>query len=71
LLALVAAGVGVTRLTLSARTLRASGVRFVPLDDDEVEVVLMTRSGPRRPAVERFAEVLRELAATTDLTQSG
>jgi DNA-binding transcriptional LysR family regulator len=71
LLALVAAGVGVTRLTLSARTLRSSGVRFVPLEDDEVEVVLMTRSGPRRPAVARFAEVLRDLAATTDMTQAG
>jgi DNA-binding transcriptional LysR family regulator len=71
LLALVAAGVGVTRLTLSARTLRASGVSFVPLEGDEVDVVLLTRTGPRRPAVERFAEVLRELAATTDLTQAG
>jgi hypothetical protein len=50
---------------------RASGVRFVPLEDDEVEVVLMTRSGPRGPATERFAEVLRDLAVTTDLTQAG
>ena len=46
-------------------------MRFVPLEDDEVEVVLMTRSGAHRPAVARFAEVLRDLAATTDLTQAG
>jgi hypothetical protein len=46
-------------------------VRFVPLEDDEAEVALMTRADPRRPAVERFAEVLRDLAATTDLTQAG
>jgi DNA-binding transcriptional LysR family regulator len=71
LLALVAAGVGVTRLTLSARTLRGTGVSFVPLEGDTVEVVLLTRSGPRRPALERFAEVLRDLAATTDLTEAG
>jgi hypothetical protein len=46
-------------------------VRFIPLEDDEVEVVLMTQPGPRRPATERFAEILRDLAATTDLTQAG
>lgn len=70
LLALVAAGAGVTRLALSARTLRDTGVVFVPLEDDYVDVVLLTRLD-RPPAVERFAEVLRELAATTDLTARG
>jgi DNA-binding transcriptional LysR family regulator len=71
LLALVAAGIGVTRLTLSARSLRDSGVAFVPLEGDEVDVILLTRAGPRRPALERFAEVLRELAASMDLTAAG
>jgi DNA-binding transcriptional LysR family regulator len=70
LLALVAAGIGVTRLPLSARTLRDSGVSFVPLDGDTAEVVLLTRR-TRRPALARFAEVLREVAATTDLTAAG
>jgi DNA-binding transcriptional LysR family regulator len=70
LLALVAAGVGVTRLPLSARTLRASGVRFVPLEGETADTVLLA---PRaaRPTVARFAGVLRELAATTDLTAGG
>jgi len=71
LLALVAAGVGVTRLTLSARTLRDSGVSFVSLKGETAKVVFLTRTGPRRPALERFAEVLRDLAATTDLTAAG
>ena len=70
LLALVAAGIGVTRLPLSARTLRDSGVSFVPLDGETAEVVLLTRP-TRRPALVRFAEVLRDVAATTDLTAAG
>lgn len=70
LLALVAAGVGVTRLPLSARTLRDSGVSFVLLEGDRADVVLLTPRA-RRPARARFAEVLREVAATTDLTAAG
>jgi DNA-binding transcriptional LysR family regulator len=70
LLALVAANVGVTRLPVSARTLRHSGVAFVPLDGDTADVVLLTRRA-RRPALDRFAEVLHDLAATTDLTTTG
>lgn len=70
LLALVAAGVGVTRLPLSAHTLRDSGVTFVPLDGETAEVVLLTRRA-RRPALVRFAEVLHEVAAATDLTAAG
>jgi DNA-binding transcriptional LysR family regulator len=70
LLALVAAGVGVTRLPASARTLRDTGVSFVPLDGDSADVVLLTRR-VRRPALARFAEVLRDLAAATDLTAAG
>jgi DNA-binding transcriptional LysR family regulator len=71
LLALVAAGVGVTRLPLSARSLRDSGVQFVPIEGDVAAVVLLTRRPPRRPVVDRFAEVAHDLAASTDLTAAG
>ena len=71
LLALVAAGVGVTRQPLSARTLRDSGVVFVPLAGDSVAVVLLRAAGRSRPAVDRFAEVVRRVAATTDLSATG
>ena len=70
LLALVAGNVGVTRLPLSARTLRDSGVAFVPLDGETADVVLLTRRA-RRPALDRFAEVLHDVATTTDLTSAG
>jgi DNA-binding transcriptional LysR family regulator len=70
LLALVAAGVGVTRLPMTARTLRDRGVSFVPLVDETAEVVLLTRR-TRRPALARFAEVLHQVATTTDLTAAG
>jgi DNA-binding transcriptional LysR family regulator len=71
LLALVAAGVGVTRLPLSARSLRDSGVAFVPLAGDEAEVVLVWRPGASNPALPAFREVVRQLARTTDLTAAG
>jgi DNA-binding transcriptional LysR family regulator len=71
LLALVAAGVGVTRLPLSARSLRDSGVAFVPLAGDEAEVVLATRPGAANPALPALRAVVRELARTTDLTAAG
>jgi DNA-binding transcriptional LysR family regulator len=71
LLALVAAGVGVTRLPLSARSLRDSGVAFVPLAGDEAEVVLAWRPGARNPALPLLREVLHDVARTTDLTAAG
>jgi DNA-binding transcriptional LysR family regulator len=71
LLALVAAGVGVTRLPLSARTLRDSGVAFVPLAEDLVDVVLVWRSEARNPALPALREVVREVGRTTDLTTAG
>jgi DNA-binding transcriptional LysR family regulator len=71
LLALVAAGVGVTRLPLSARSLRDSGVAFVPLAGDEAEVVLAWRPGASNPALALLRDVVRELARTTDLTAAG
>jgi DNA-binding transcriptional LysR family regulator len=71
LLALVAAGVGVTRLPLSARTLRDSGVAFVPLAGDEAEVVLAWRPGTRNPALPLLRAVVHDVARTTDLTAAG
>jgi DNA-binding transcriptional LysR family regulator len=71
LLALVAAGVGVTRLTLSARTLRDTGVAFVPLRGDEADVVSVWRPGATNPALPTLRDVVREVARTTDLTAAG
>jgi DNA-binding transcriptional LysR family regulator len=71
LLALVAAGVGVTRLPLSARTLRDSGVAFVPLAGDVVDVVLVWRADAPNPAVSALREVVRDVVRTTDLTSAG
>lgn len=51
LLALVAAGVGITRLATSARSLRHGGVRFVPLEGERAGIVLLTRRGPVNPAL--------------------
>jgi DNA-binding transcriptional LysR family regulator len=71
LLALVAAGVGVTRLPLSARTLRDTGVAFVPLRDDHVDVVVAWIGDRPRPEIEAFREVVREVARTSDLLAAG
>jgi DNA-binding transcriptional LysR family regulator len=71
LLALVAAGVGVTRLTMSARTLRGSGVTFVPLRGDEALVVVVWRPGARNAALSALREVVRDVARTTDLSAAG
>ena len=71
LLALVAAGVGVTRLPLSARSLRDSGVAFVPLVGDEAEVVLAWRPDAGNPALPALREVVHEVARTTDLAAAG
>jgi DNA-binding transcriptional LysR family regulator len=71
LLALVAAGVGVTRLPLSSRTLRDSGVAFVPLVGDEADVVIAWRADHVAPAFERFAAVVREVARELDPVAAG
>jgi DNA-binding transcriptional LysR family regulator len=71
LLALVAAGVGVTRLPLSSRTLRDSGVAFVPLVGDEADVVIAWRADRVAPAFERFAAVVREVARELDPLAAG
>ena len=71
LLALVAAGVGVTRLPLSARSLRDSGVAFVPLTGEDVRVVLAWRPEAPNPALPALRAVVREVARTPDLSAAG
>jgi DNA-binding transcriptional LysR family regulator len=66
LLALVAAGVGVTRLTLSSRSLRDGGVRVVPLAEDEAFVALAWRPDAPTPALPALREVVHEIARTID-----
>ncbi|KWX57327.1 LysR family transcriptional regulator [Mycobacterium sp. NAZ190054] len=58
LLALVAAGVGITRLAASSRSLRAGGVRFVPLAGERAGIVLLTRHGATNPALTLFRDAL-------------
>jgi DNA-binding transcriptional LysR family regulator len=71
LLALVAAGVGVTRLPLSSRSLRDSGIAFVPLTADEAYVVLAWRPEAAAPALTPFAAVVREVARELDPLTAG
>jgi DNA-binding transcriptional LysR family regulator len=71
LLALVAAGAGVTRLPLSARSLRDTGVVFVPLSDDHADVVVAWVDDRPRPAVDALRAVIRETARTSDLLAAG
>jgi DNA-binding transcriptional LysR family regulator len=71
LLALVAAGVGVTRLPLSSRSLRDGGVAFVPLAGEEACVVLVSRPDAANPALPALREVVREVARTLDLAAAG
>lgn len=71
LLALVAAGVGVTRLPLSARTLRDTGVAFVPLRGETADVVVAWLDDRPRPGVEALRHLIRDLARETDLLVAG
>jgi DNA-binding transcriptional LysR family regulator len=71
LLGLVAAGVGVTRLGLSARNLRRTGVVFVPLAGKIMSTQMVWRPGNTSPALRRMVDVVTSLAATTDLTATG
>lgn len=64
LLALVAAGVGITRLAASSRSLRSGGVRFVPLVGERAGIVLLTRPNPANPALSFFRAAV--LAALTE-----
>jgi DNA-binding transcriptional LysR family regulator len=71
LLALVAAGVGVTRLPLSARTLRDTGVAFVPLRGESADVVIAWIDERPRPGVRALRELARRVATETDLLAAG
>ncbi|MFD4195320.1 LysR family transcriptional regulator [Amycolatopsis thermoflava] len=71
LLGLVAAGVGVSRLARSAHSLRRTGVVFVPLAGEQAATQVLWLPDTDKPALRRLLEVVTELAARTDLTQSG
>jgi DNA-binding transcriptional LysR family regulator len=71
LLGLVAAGVGVTRLARSASSLRRTGVVFVPLAGEFVSTEMVWLSGNTSPALHALLDVVTEVAASTDLTESG
>jgi DNA-binding transcriptional LysR family regulator len=71
LLALVAAGVGVTRLMLSSRSMRDGGVVFVPLAGDEALVVLVWREDAPNPVLPALREVVHEVARTIDVAPAG
>jgi DNA-binding transcriptional LysR family regulator len=62
LLALVAAGVGVTRLPLSSSSLRDGGVVFVPLRGEQAAIALVTNPASAHPALTPLREVLDGLA---------
>jgi DNA-binding transcriptional LysR family regulator len=71
LLALVAAGVGVTRLPLSARSLRDTGVAFVPLRGESADVVVAWIDDRPRPGVDALRALIQILAHETDLLAAG
>jgi DNA-binding transcriptional LysR family regulator len=61
LLALVAAGIGVTRLPLSSRSLRDGGVVFVALQEETIAIALVTNPASRHPTLEQLRALLRSL----------
>jgi DNA-binding transcriptional LysR family regulator len=71
LLALVAAGVGVTRLPMSARTLRDTGVTFVPLRGEYADVVVAWIDDRPRPGVRLLIDVIRRTAKESNLLSAG
>lgn len=71
LLGLVAAGVGITRLPRSAGHLRRTGVVFVPLAGEFAPTEMVWSAGNASPALHGLLDVVTELAASTDLTESG
>jgi DNA-binding transcriptional LysR family regulator len=71
LLALVAAGVGVTRLPMSARTLRGTGVSFVPLRGESADVVVAWIDDRPRPGVRLLIDVIRRTAKESNLLSAG
>ncbi|MBL7253802.1 LysR family transcriptional regulator [Paractinoplanes lichenicola] len=71
LLGLVAAGVGVTWLAQSARSIRGGGVAFVPLEDQRATTVVAWRPGHENPLLTDLLALADELARTLDLTSWG
>ncbi|WP_243722747.1 LysR family transcriptional regulator [Actinomadura sp. 7K507] len=71
LLGLVAAGVGVTRLALSADSVRRTGVVFVPLAGDQTETVVAWMPTSDGPVQRNLLSVTDDLAATAELTRWG
>ncbi|WP_243725799.1 LysR family transcriptional regulator [Actinomadura rubrisoli] len=71
LLGLVAAGVGVTRLALSANSIRRTGVVFIPLADDRAETVVAWMPARDGPVQRNLLNIAADLAATADLTRWG
>ncbi|MEW2515965.1 LysR family transcriptional regulator [Streptomyces sp. NPDC046870] len=71
LLGLVAAGLGVTRLVSSSRSLRHTGVVFIPLKGAYAHTEMVWLPGNTSPALHRLLDIVTDLAATTDLTQGG
>jgi DNA-binding transcriptional LysR family regulator len=71
LLGLVAAGVGVTRLARSAGNLRRTGVVFVPIVGEFASTEMVWSAGNDSAALHAVLNVVTELAASTDLTESG
>jgi DNA-binding transcriptional LysR family regulator len=65
LLALVAADVGITRLAASAHSLRVGGVRFVPLDGERADIVLLYRHGATHPALRPLRDAVLDALSTS------
>lgn len=71
LLGLVAAGVGVTRLARSARSIRRTGVVFVPLAGELAETVVAWMPAREGPALRNLLDVTATLPGAADLTAEG
>jgi DNA-binding transcriptional LysR family regulator len=68
LLALVAAGVGITRLPLSSRSLRDGGVAFVPLTGEDACVVVVWHPQAMNPALPALRAMLHDIAGDIDVS---
>jgi DNA-binding transcriptional LysR family regulator len=71
LLGLVAAGVGVTWLAQSARSIRRGGVTFVPLAGEVAQTVVAWLPGHDNPLLPGLLELADDLARSLDLTTWG
>jgi DNA-binding transcriptional LysR family regulator len=63
MLGLVSAGVGVGLGALSNQGLHREGVIFVPVTGETVSVIMVWSDAPNQPAVQRFLETARDIAA--------